>query len=129
MPIKIENIRLKNFKTFQNVEIKDMPKMCVVLGANGAGKSTLFDVFGFLRDSLTDNVQVALSKRGGFKEVRTRDQDGPIEIELKFRFPMSTGTTQKHPLATYTVAINEKNGRAVVEREELRYRRRSHGQP
>lgn len=129
MQTKIESITLTNFKAFKKVSMRDMPQLCVVVGANGAGKSTLFDVFGFLRDSLTDNVQVALSKRGGFKEVKTRDANGPIEIEIKFRFSMSTKATQKNPLATYTLAVNEENGRAIVEREELRYRRGSHGQP
>jgi len=129
MEIRIESIRLKNFKAFKNAVMRDMPQLCVFVGANGSGKSTLFDVFGFLRDALTDNVQVALSKRGGFKEVRTREQEGPIELELKFRFPMTTKATQKNPLATYTLAVNEQSGQAVVEREELRYRRGSHGQP
>lgn len=129
MSTKIESIRLKNFKAFKDVTIRDIPRMCVVVGANGAGKSTLFDVFGFLRDSLTDNVQIALSKRGGFKEVRTRDADGAIEIELKFRFQMATKTTDKTPLATYTLAINENNGQVIIEQEELSYRRGSHGKP
>jgi len=129
MSTKIESIRLKNFKAFKDVTMRDIPRMCVVVGANGAGKSTLFDVFGFLRDSLTDNVQIALSKRGGFKEVRTRDADGAIEIELKFRFQMTTKSTDKTPLATYTLAISENNGQVIIEREELRYRRGSYGQP
>ena len=129
MNTTIESIRLKNFKAFKDVTIRDIPRMCVVVGANGTGKSTLFDVFGFLRDSLTDNVQIALSKRGGFKEVRTRDAEGAIEIELKFRFHMTTKATQKTPLATYTLALNERNGQVFIEREELRYRRGSHGQP
>jgi len=129
MNIKIESIRLKNFKTFKEVTIRDIPKMCVVVGANGAGKSTLFDVFGFLRDSLTNNVQIALSKRGGFKEVRTRDAEGAIEIELKFRFQMTTKGTKKTPLATYILAINENEGQIIIEREELRYRRGASGQP
>ncbi|MCH7916929.1 MAG: AAA family ATPase [Planctomycetes bacterium] len=129
MNTTIESIRLKNFKAFKDVTIRDIPRMCVVVGANGTGKSTLFDVFGFLRDSLTNNVQIALSKRGGFKEVRTRDAEGAIEIELKFRFHMTTKTTQKTPLATYTLALNERNGQVFIEREELRYRRGSHGQP
>jgi predicted ATPase len=42
---------------------------------------------------------------------------------------MTTKATQKNPLATYVLAINEAQGRAVVERAELRYRRGSHGQP
>ncbi len=88
MNIRIESIHLKNFKVFKDAIMRDIPKMCVIVGANGSGKSTLFDVFGFLRDALADNVQIALSKRGGFKELKTRDQDGPIEIKLKFRFSM-----------------------------------------
>ncbi len=127
--MKIESIRLINFKAFKLIEMKDIPRMCVIIGANGSGKSTLFDVFGFLKDAITDNVQVALSKRGGYAEVHTRNADGSIEIEIKFRFEMKTGETQKLPLATYTLAINENNGQAIVEREELRYRRGSHGQP
>jgi len=125
--MKIESIHLKNFKSFKDVEIKDIPDFCVIVGANGTGKSTLFDVFGFLKDALTNNVQMALSKRGGFGEVRTRTADGAIEVEIKFRFRRSR---QARPqLATYLLAINEKDGMPVVEREELRYRRGSQGRP
>ena len=50
--MRIETVRLKNFKTFENVELVDIPAFCIVVGANGTGKSTLFDVFGFLKDCL-----------------------------------------------------------------------------
>jgi predicted ATPase len=82
--MKIESIRLRNFKAFKEVEMRDIPGMCVLVGANGTGKSTLFSVFGFLKDALTDNVHVALTKLGGsrgFQEVRSRNTEGPIEIE------------------------------------------------
>lgn len=62
--MRIEAIRLKNFKLFRDVHITDIPKFCVVVGANGSGKSTLFDVFGFLHDCLKGNVRQALDKRG-----------------------------------------------------------------
>ena len=127
--MKIETIRLKNYKAFKEIEMRDIPSFCIIVGANGSGKSTLFDVFGFLKDALTDNVQIALSKRGGYKEVHSRDSDGPIEIEIKFRFEMLSANINKKPLATYSLAINEENGQPIVEREELRYRRGSHGQP
>jgi len=39
--MKIETIRLKNFKAFKNVEIEKIPKMSVFVGANGTGKTTL----------------------------------------------------------------------------------------
>lgn len=86
--MKIESIRLKNFKAFQNAELVDIPSFCVFVGANGSGKSTIFSIFGFLRDALTSNVNAALMKLGGnrgFQEVRSRNSKGPIEIEMKFR--------------------------------------------
>lgn len=125
--MKIENIRLKNFKSFKETEIRKIPDFCVMVGANGAGKSTLFDVFGFLKDALTNNVQTALGKRGGFHEVRTRTSEGAIEMEIKFRFKPRPEESGKR--ATYLLAVNEKDGIPFVEREELRYRRGSHGQP
>ena len=71
--MKIESIRLKNFKTFRDVYLADIPSFLVVVGANGTGKSTLFDVFGFLHDCLKSNVRQALDRRGRFKEVVSRD--------------------------------------------------------
>jgi predicted ATPase len=124
--MKIEAIRLRNFKAFKNAEMRDVPGMCVLVGANGTGKSTLFSVFGFLKDALTENVHVALTKLGGsrgFQEVRSRNTEGPIEIELKFREKPSS------PLITYLLAISEEGGRPVIEREILQYRRGSKGQP
>ena len=46
--MKIEYIRLKNFKAFQNAELANLPGFCVFVGANGSGKSTIFSIFGFL---------------------------------------------------------------------------------
>ena len=124
--MKIESIKLKNFRAFKNTEMRDIPGMCITVGSNGSGKSTLFSVFGFLKDALTDNVHVALTKMGGsrgFQEVRSRNADGPIEIELQFRESPSS------PLVTYFLAISESNGRPIISREILKYRRGSKGQP
>ena len=118
--MKIESIRLANFKAFRAAELRDIPSMCVMVGANGAGKSTLFSVFGFLKDALTDNVHVALTKLGGsrgFREVRSRNADGPIEIEIKFR------KAPAEPLITYFLSIDEENGSPIIAKEVLRYRR------
>jgi|GEM_PF-3229025 len=45
--VKIEYMRLNNFKAFQDAELKDLPNFCVFVGANGSGKSTIFSVFGW----------------------------------------------------------------------------------
>lgn len=125
--MRIESIKLKNFKSFQNVEILDIPRYCVIVGANGSGKTTLFDVFGFLKDCLTYNVQQALQVRGGFSEVRSRNASAGslIEIEIKFRLEIS-GINR---LVTYIIKIGEENRKPVVRKEILRYKRGRYGSP
>lgn len=127
--MRIESITLRNFRAFKDVTLKDIPPFCVLVGANGTGKSTLFSVFGFLRDAMTTNITAALGKLGGsrgFQEVRTRGCDGPIEIELKIRADLGRKATN---LITYSLSIDEHDGRPVVAREILKYRRGSGGQP
>jgi predicted ATPase len=126
--MRIESIDIKNYRVFKDVQIGDanhnpLPTLSVFVGANGSGKTTLFDVFGFLRDSLIGNVFTALQKRGGFREVHSRDSDGPIAFEIKFR------ETPRSPLATYNLEIDEREGHPLVKREILKYRRGSKGQP
>lgn len=125
--MRIESIRLKNYKSFNDAEMTDIPPLCVIVGANGTGKTTLFSVFGFLKDCLIFNVSKALQARGGFREMLSRDVDAKqcIEIEIKFRLEIS-GVER---LVTYSVSIGEVKGRAVVMREILRYKRGRHGQP
>lgn len=127
--MQIEAIRLKNFRTFQDVTLRDIPRFCVLVGANGTGKSTLFSVFAFLRDAMTSNITAALGRLGGsrgFSEVRSRGSSGPIEIEIKLRTQLNH---QRSQLITYELHIDEVKGRPVVAREVLKYRRGSHGQP
>ncbi len=121
----LQSIRLRNFKVFEDITLSDLPQLCVFIGANGTGKSTLFDVFGFLKDALNHNVQIAVQKRGGFKELRTRGATGPIIIELKFRLPI--GGTRR--LVTYHLEFEEEKGRILIQKEILRYKRSRYGKP
>ena len=98
--MKIESIKIRNYKVLRDVEIKDIPSMAVFLGVNGSGKSTLFDVFGFLNDALMTNIKAALAKRGGFNEVISRGEKGDIEFEIKFR------PSAEEPLITYELVVS-----------------------
>ena len=120
--LQIEGIEIKNYRLFRKVELNNLLPMTVVVGANGSGKTTLFDVFTFLKDALAENVVAAVSRRGGFRELVSRDAEGPIEITVKFR--ESGGR-----LVTYLVKIGFEDGRIVVLREVLSYRRGQRGQP
>lgn len=122
--MKIESITIENFKVFKKTTVNNLPKMGVFLGVNGSGKSTFFDVFGFLSDSLQNNVTIALNKRGGFQEVITRGCDSNkdfIKFEIKFRNPQEKN--EYAPRVTYSLEIGYKEGKSYINREILKYRR------
>ena len=120
--MQIESIEIRNYGLFRHAVLGDLPRMSVVVGANGTGKSTLFDVFNFLKESLAQNVASAVVRRGGYRELVSRGESGPIEILVKFR--ESGGR-----LATYQLEVAEDGGRPVVHREVLKFRRGQSGQP
>ena len=122
--MKIESLRIKNYKVFKDVYVENIPNFAVFLGKNGVGKTTFFDVFGFLHDCLIGNVNNALARRGGFSEVISRDQQGDIEFEIKFR------PSDYEPLTTYELSIGlGERKMPIVKREVLRLRRGKKGAP
>jgi predicted ATPase len=124
--MQIESIRLRNFKVYKDVELVDIPRLCILVGANGSGKSTLFDVFGFLKDCLTYNVSTALRGRGGFQEVVSRGaQNESISIEIQYRMPI----TGKERLVTYALEIGVVESKVCVKHEFLCFKRGQYGFP
>lgn len=124
--MKIESIKVKNFKALKDIEINTLSNLNIFVGANGTGKTTLFDVFGFLKDCLIHNVTKAIQSRGGYNELVSRgytNQD--IEIELKYRMKIA----DKEPLVTYLLIIGRIEKKISVKREILRYKRGSSGSP
>ena len=120
--MQIEALEIRNYRLFRDTRLTDLPRLTIVVGANGSGKSTLFDVFSFLKEALTQNVASAVSRRGGFRELVSRGETGPISITVKFR--ESGGR-----LATYQLEVAEDAGRPVVHREVLKFRRGQYGKP
>ena len=103
---RIEYLRVQNFRALQDVELKAVTPLTVLLGPNGSGKSTVFDVFAFLKDCFDSGLRGAWDKRGRAKELKTRGADGPVTIEIKYRERPRT------PLITYHLAVDEPAGRA-----------------
>ncbi|GHT12793.1 ATPase [Bacteroidia bacterium] len=130
--MQIESISIENYKVFKKATVKKLSRMLILLGANGAGKSTFFDVFGFLSDALQNNATVAINRRGGFHEVISRGCDikkDRLKFEIKFR---DLKTEEGYsPLVTYSIEIgfNSLNGKAIIHREKLSYRRGRYGRP
>jgi predicted ATPase len=120
---RIEYLKVQNYRALHNLELKNLTPLTVFLGPNGSGKSTIFDVFAFLSECFTESLRKAWDRRGRFRELRTRDSDGCIIIELKYR------ETSKSPLITYHLAIHEENNRPYIAEEWLHWRRGNQGKP
>jgi predicted ATPase len=124
--MKLERLKVRNFKSLRDVTMEDIPPYCVVVGKNGVGKTTLFEVFGFLRDTLASDVRSAFQRRGGFHEVVSRGhEDETILFELAFRMELSG----KPRLVTYVVELGVEGRRPYIVREVLKYKRAAHGRP
>ena len=120
--MQIEQLEIRNYRVFRHAVLSDLPRLAVVVGANGSGKSTLFDVFSFLKDAVAQDVDAAVDKRGGFRELVSRDQAEPIGIKLDLR---DSGGR----LLTYELEIGIGGESAVVVREVLRCAEPGDGQP
>ncbi|RLC22018.1 MAG: chromosome segregation protein SMC [Deltaproteobacteria bacterium] len=125
--MKIEQLRVKNFRVFRNAGAGNLSQLNVFVGPNGSGKTTLFRIFAFLSDALRNNVTQAVNREGGFGELVSRGAgpDAFVEIEIKFR----NAITKKSPLTTYFLRIGHEKNRAYVETELLKYRRGQRGRP
>ncbi len=114
--MRIESLRVKNFKAFCDVHLTDIPAMLVVVGANGTGKSTLFDVFSFLRDCLTYDVRKALNRRGGFREVLSREAE---ENTMQFEVTCRLQENAKSPLIVYHLKLGDPATNRLILLEKL----------
>ncbi len=127
VPPRVEYLRMQNYRALKDLELKGITPLTAFLGPNGSGKSTIFDVFAFLSECFSAGLRKAWDRRGRFRELRTRGQQGPIVIELKYR--ERPAPEPKSPLITYHLAIDEgPRGPHVVE-EWLQWRRQEYGRP
>jgi predicted ATPase len=116
-PPRVESLRVRNYRALRDITLRKLTPLTVLLGPNGSGKSTVFDVFAFLSECFTGGLRKAWDRRGRFRELRSRDCEGPIVIELQYREQPGS------PLITYHLEINERGKGPFVSREFLRWKR------
>jgi predicted ATPase len=122
-PARIEQLHVENYRALCAIDIREITPLTVLLGPNGSGKSTFFDVFNFLSECFKYGLRHAWDRRGRAKELKTRGQDGPVVIELKYRERPGT------PVITYHLAIDEGPRGVYVQEEWLQWKRTGHGRP
>ena len=120
--MRLQSLHIKNYGCLGDLELTDLPSLAIFVGANGSGKSTLFDVFAFLRESLRDDVSMALRRRSGLSAVRTMGCAGPIEIEIQARLHARDHDGERREFCvTYQVAIDQYGERPYVAFERCSY--------
>lgn len=127
----IEEIYLKNFRSFRDAKIRLKP-FSVFIGPNGAGKSNLVSVFEFMGRAIKEDILAALSYLGDFNSVRhvQAADDENIEISVGYRPRGDPPEDEKNigrikpRLFTYHITISQTTeGMPKVTKEWLRAKR------
>ncbi len=115
----IEQLKIKNYKVFEDATVQGLRGFNVFIGANGSGKSTLLDVLDFLRDALKNNVTTAVNRRGGFDQLVHQQKTGEaIAIDVYLSLPQTT--TRAYDQLIYAIEIIKDGEEIVVQRELLK---------
>lgn len=114
----ISNIRLKNWRNFQSLDLP-LRDVSYVLGPNASGKSNLLDALRFLRDvSKTQGggLQAAVAERGGISKVRCLHARHDPEVEIDIELSQEL---DQPPAWRYVLAFKSEGKRLLVSREQV----------
>ncbi|HLL06661.1 MAG TPA: AAA family ATPase [Myxococcaceae bacterium] len=76
------NLAVKNYKSLNDVSVRLGP-LNVLVGPNGSGKSNLLDVIQFLGDSVRDDLEPTVEKRGGLGRLHYRGEVSPGQLRIQ----------------------------------------------
>lgn len=117
--MRITRLELKNWRNFQEVDIK-LHKRAFLLGPNASGKSNMLDALRFLKDLAIDGggLQKAVSDRGGVSRIRClsarRYSDVAISVDL--------GDDIDKPEWSYRIQFSQDNrSRPILKSEEVKH--------
>ncbi len=141
----VEELRLLNYRAFDVARLR-LSDLTFLVGRNGAGKSSLLEAAELLREAVTDSLENALDRRGGFFKVHRLPADlenAPglgVAIVLSLRLPTGRRTRAIYgfelvwkPFETSSYEVREclklhPEGTSFFEREGERFES-SIGQP
>lgn len=125
MKVKVSHIAVKNFKSFEQLDLDGFQEFSVLIGHNGVGKSNLMSVFSFLSECVTTgDINTVVEYISIDRLCHSRNTSDPIEIAVTFRFD-ALKTAQymlKIGYERYTADIGDEKYeqyKAIVEEEQL----------
>ncbi len=115
----IEEIRVKNFKSFRDVRVK-LGRFNVLIGANASGKSNFVDLIRFIKNLAMYGLEDAFQMMGGVEFVRNMKigSKKPTEVSFTLKLNVKTnvfGFDMYVSKVTYRLGVKANRKLSIVE--------------
>lgn len=111
--MRVKDLRVKNFRTFADLDLQNLPPLMILVGRNGAGKSSFLDIFAFVKDVIT-SFAAAFSNRGSVEAFRNYNPLNEMFFSFTFvEVPACTGEL------TYNLTIGAGDKGPMVSAESV----------
>lgn len=67
----LKSLRIKNFKSIVQIDIKEISNFSVFAGSNGSGKSNIFEALEFIRDVVRNGAKEAIKHHNGYGNIHS----------------------------------------------------------
>jgi predicted ATPase len=84
--MRLHTLSVKHYKSLADVGLPELRPITLLVGPNASGKSNVIDCLRFLRDSLVEGLEHAISKRGGIELIRQYSPTKPYQISFELHF-------------------------------------------
>lgn len=112
----IKELRLRNFRAFEDARFVLSDDVTVLIGRNGSGKTTIVDAFDFIRASLSEPLYLGLGREGGLERISHRRPAIEVIDDVSLAVVMKIG--RQEVLYGFTLGIDGEN-RAAIKEERL----------
>lgn len=89
----LKKVYLRNYKSIGEVEV-ELGQFTALIGPNASGKSNFVDALRFVRDVMTQGLDMAIRNRRGIKAIRRWSPRKPRDIAFGLTFDISHSRTE-----------------------------------